>query len=94
MKSIAELERKLKGAEIPYEKEDLFGGYIIGYPNLDDDRVGDVICHRGSYGYAQDLLEAMGFGINPDDDGDYVKGYLTVEQAFEYFRKAHENAKS
>lgn len=90
MKAILELEKKLTEAGIPHEMEEMFGGYIIGYPDLSDDRKGDVICHRGSFGYKQDLLEAMGFGINPEDDGDDVVGYLTVEQAFEYFRKEHE----
>ena len=89
MKAILELEKKLTEAEIPHEMEEMFGGYIIGYPDLSDKRKGDVICHRGSYGYNQDLLEAMGFGINSADDGDDVVGYLTVEQAFDYFWKEH-----
>ena len=88
MKAILELEEKLKQAGIPYEKEEMFGGYIIGYPTLKDDRVGDVIWHKGSYGYKQDLLEAMGFDITPEKDGDSVVGYLTADKAFEYFERA------
>lgn len=39
-------------------------------------QVWDVICHRGSYGYEQGLLETMGM----PEDGSDVTGYLTADE--------------
>ena len=38
----------------------------------------DAICHYGSYGYEQGLLEIMGDIVKPED-GDDVAGYLTAD---------------
>ena len=38
----------------------------------------DAICHSGSYGHEQGLLEVMGTVARADDDG--VEGWLTAEE--------------
>ena len=38
----------------------------------------DAICHWGSYGFEQGLLEIMGKELTNDDDS--VEGYLTAEE--------------
>ena len=47
----------------------------------------DAICHRGSYGGKEGLIEIM--GIFEEDDG--VIGHLTAEQAYGYFVKVRDN---
>lgn len=39
----------------------------------------DVICHRGSYGYEEGLLEIYGDIVDWRKDGDSVVGWLTAE---------------
>lgn len=95
MEAIFELDRKLTEAGIPHVLSEmnneigLFGWQIV-YPNHEDWRdnkpgCGDVVCNNFSYGHEEDLLEAMGFDINREEDGDDVVGWLTVEKAFSYF---------
>ena len=67
----------------PEEKED---GYILQTERnmivLNDENgeyLWDAICHYGSYGYEQGLLEIYGTLVNEEKDGDSVKGWLTAE---------------
>lgn len=46
-------------------------------------RIWDVICHYGSYGFEQGLLEAMGSIIDEEFWHDTVAGYLTAEKVIE-----------
>lgn len=46
----------------------------------------DAICHRGSYGFEQGLLEIYG-NIVAEEDGDSVVGWLTAEDVIERIRK-------
>ena len=39
----------------------------------------DAICHYGSYGYEDGLLEIMGDIVDEEEDGDSVAGWLTAE---------------
>lgn len=45
----------------------------------------DVVCHRGSYGYIDGLLEAAG-GIITPRDGDSVAGWLTAKDIINRLR--------
>ena len=52
----------------------------------------DVICHPGSYGYEQGLLEIMAHEgyeqtVLGDDATGTVVGWLTAEKALEYFKR-------
>lgn len=47
-------------------------------------RVWDAICHPGSYGYEQGLLEIMGTIAKNDD----VEGFLTADQIIEKLKGA------
>ena len=91
------LEQYLKIQGIPYEridKEDKFldenhkycllefDRHQIGVPSLYGEREWDAICHRGSYGAEQGLLEIMGTIVSPKA-GDTVEGYLTAEDIIE-----------
>jgi len=56
---------------VSFEFRTMFGGYQIRTKKW------DVICHKGSYGGKDGLLEVMGtLNRNPHDD---VEGYLTAE---------------
>ncbi len=85
------LEQYLKSKGIPYERIDedqildLHGHVIkldrhqICVPVKDNkQREWDAICHYGSYGYEEGLLEIMG-SIVHESDGDSVVGYLTAQ---------------
>ena len=83
--AILELAEKLKENNIPHELTPYMDGWIIEYPEGGENRIGDCVEHYGSYGKEQNLMEVYGFGLSEPD------GWLTVEQAFEYFKKASDN---
>lgn len=56
-KPIDELEEILKSAGIPYERRELFDGYQICVPRFKKRKFMSVVCHSGSYGHEQGLLE-------------------------------------
>lgn len=43
----------------------------------------DAICHQGSYGYEQGLLEVMGSTVVLPSDGDSVAGFLTAQDVID-----------
>lgn len=57
--------------------EDIGRKQIIVYEN--GKRVWDAICHFGSYGYKEGLLEIMGSIVDVEKDGDSVVGWLTAQ---------------
>lgn len=66
-----------KSGKIEYE-----ASIQICSPSVEDCKI-DAICHSGSYGHESGLLEIMS-AFEPDDG---VAGWLTAQEAFEYFRK-------
>lgn len=50
----------------------------------DGEYLWDAICHPGSYGYEQGLLEVMGVPVVGHGD---VEGWLTADQVFERWQK-------
>ena len=59
-----------------------------------DELISDVVCHYGSYGHEEGLLEQMGLTeyYGPEYIGD-VKGWLTAEEVFECWIEHYENRK-
>ena len=56
---------------------------IIVFSEEDDGtntRLWDAICHHGSQGYEQGLLEIYGEIVHPMIDGDSVVGFLTADE--------------
>ena len=43
----------------------------------------DAICHEGSYGYEQGLLEVMGSTVVLPSDGDSVAWFLTAQDVID-----------
>lgn len=43
----------------------------------------DAICHKGSYGYEQGLLEVMGSTVVLPCDGDSVAGFMTAQDVID-----------
>ena len=84
MSELDKLEEYLKEHDIPYERIDMDEEGIVSnrHQILVKDKNGvaiwDAICHFGSYGYEQGLLEIMGTIVKPKD-GDTVVGWLTAE---------------
>ena len=84
MSELDKLEAYLKENNIPYERYDTDEGvqylerHQICVPEWSENCKWDAICHKGSYGYEQGLLEIYGELVN-DKDGDSVVGYLTAE---------------
>ena len=56
------------------------GAQIIVYS--EGERLWDAVCHGGSYGHEDGLLEIMG-AIVRDDAGDDVEGWLTADDVIE-----------
>lgn len=61
--------------------------FLVASPN-EKNRVVDAVSHCYSYGGKNGLLEVLG-SANIDKDNYDVAGWLTAEEAFEYF-KAHD----
>ena len=75
----------LISAKIPFEVGDCFGTPQVRYPSTEN-CVCDAICHGGSYGHEEGLLEIMGLAADPDDD---VEGWLTAEEVFKRISEDH-----
>lgn len=84
MSELDKLEKYLKEHNIPYERIDVAAEEVpmdrhqILVKDKDGDEIWDAICHFGSYGYKQGLLEIMGTLVRPEDR-DSVVGWLTAE---------------
>lgn len=57
---------------------DLGRNQVVVY-DIGGDFKWDAICHYGSYGYEQGLLEIYGDIVDEEKDGDSVAGWLTAE---------------
>ena len=88
------LEKYLKENGIKYERIDTRNTHQINVPNSRD-KEWDAICHYGSFGYKEGLLEIYG-SIVPENVGNTVEGYLTAEDVVnrigEYERRKVEKA--
>lgn len=97
MSELDKLEEYLKEKGIEYERIDNHTDFPNGdwhqicVPCYEQEfRQWDAVCHAGSYGYEQGLLEIMGI-ICPDHD---VLGFLTAEDVIkriEFTKKQGEN---
>ena len=91
MTELDKLEAYLKDKGIPYTREDhrpVFLSAGITAPDFhqiivydrDGNRLWDAICHYGSYGYKQGLIEIMGDTVvDVKRDRDTVVGWLTAD---------------
>lgn len=62
-----------------------FGGYPqVIFLDHKKNMIGDAICHAGSYGHEDGLLEISGLDITEDEYGDTVLGYLTAAKVIEH----------
>ena len=94
---IKKLDEMLTESGIPHEMHPFYEGYQITYSKDGEwewrkSGCGDVVVHNTSYGHEKGLLEAGGFNdfITEEEYGDEVVGWLTAEEAFEFFRKQYE----
>ena len=80
------LEKMLIDAGIEYDREDIdndYAGYVYSFHQIRSKKSNggkwkwDAICHKGSWGYEQGLLEVWGDYMNEPE------GNLTAEEAFE-----------
>ena len=85
------LEQLLVEADIPFEKERMFGGKHLIYPHKGETQVCSVILHRGSYGRHNGLLEIMGLLTDEELECDTVVGHLTADDVFERIKKHWED---
>ena len=83
------LESMLLAAEIPYEARNIYDGRQVIYPSMREWK-SDVVCHGGSYGHEQGLLEQM---YLVGDDEDSVEGHLTAEVVFQRWKADYESTK-
>lgn len=97
MNELDKLETYLKEHGYEYTREDFDGiqsydtkHQIIVYK--DGERLWDAICHPGSYGYEEGLLEIYGDIVWHDIDGDTVRGWLTADDVISRIEKGREGA--
>jgi hypothetical protein len=77
----------LINAKIPFEVVECYGTPQVCYPSAEN-RICDAICHSGSYGHEQGLLEIMGLNTDPTDD---VEGWLTAEEVYKRILQDYES---
>ena len=82
MSELDKLEQYLKDKGIRYERidenTDTWGRHQIVVYDSEGNILWDAVCHRGSYGFEEGLLEIYG-KIVTAEDGDSVVGWLTAE---------------
>lgn len=76
---MGKLEWLLQEAKIPYRIDYVIGMPSVRYYGHGENLICDAICHSGSYGHEEGLLEIMGLTRN----GDSVEGWLTSEEVFD-----------
>jgi hypothetical protein len=70
----------------PREENVDFGLQIFS-PSFEKPMI-DAVCHWGTYGYEKGLIEIQSALIqDPDEWEDGVRGWLTAEEALEYFKE-------
>lgn len=57
----------------------LWDGYQVRTYDEAGNLLWDAVCHSGSYGHADGLLEVMGLDMGELSDGDDVVGWLTAD---------------
>lgn len=63
---------------IGWKVKELYGRPQVIFLNpQSEERIGDAICHFGSYGHERGLIEVMGFPFCDEDD---VVGFLTADE--------------
>lgn len=97
MTELDKLEAYLREHRINYSREDIVTNYyglkfadpatverhqLIVF-SKDGKRQWDAVCHKGSYGYDEGLLEIMGEPVVREIDGDTVVGYLTAQDVID-----------
>lgn len=95
------LEEYLKVNGILYERVDddgypvpfdggMFDRHQIIVYNKDGKRMWDAVCHYGSYGADEGLLEVMGIIVDEEIVGDTVEGNLTAEDIIKRIEEGKE----
>ena len=83
------LEEYLIDHRITFESIHKMGWHQICVPESGENCRWDAICHRGSYGYEQGLIEIYGELVT-EEDGDSVVGWLTAEDVIRRLEKKNE----
>lgn len=87
--AILVLKDLLEKEGVPFDFEELFGGYRIAYPSREE-VVCSIVEHDYSYGNTSDLLEICGLLTKEEELDDTVTGYLTTLDVYDHI-KAHWN---
>lgn len=66
-----------------FKVEELWDCPCVRFYNENGLEIGDAVCHSGSYGHENGLLEIMGLGVCMENAGDDVEGWLTAEEVLE-----------
>lgn len=63
---------------IDWKVKELYGRPQVIFLNpQSEERIGDAVCHFGSYGHERGLIEVMGFPFCDEED---VVGFLTADE--------------
>lgn len=82
------LASKLWAAGFKYDLTSCYDGTQVILYDSREKRVADTICHSGSYGHEDGLLELYGLGVQNEDDD--VEGWLTADEVFKRWKDAME----
>ena len=77
----------VKDGTFKFRIEEIFDTPCVRFLDDSGKEIGDAICHSGSYGHENGLLEIMGLGICVENDGDDVKGWMTADNVIHQLRQ-------
>ena len=89
MSELDKLELWLKKYGYKYQRIEEYWDYgrhqIIVYEGTE--KQWDAICQKGSFGYAEGLLEIYGSIVDEEKDGDTIVGWLNADEVINRVRK-------
>ena len=70
---------------VPFKVNEFLDTPQVIFYDWEGHRIGDAVCHTGSYGHEMGLLEIMGLDIDEEEVGDEVLGYLNAEEVVDHY---------
>ena len=71
-----------------FEVVEIWGTPQVIFLDKNGKQIGDAVCHSGSYGHEEGLIEIMGLDVTEGEYGDMVLGHLTAEEVLQHLDNA------
>lgn len=85
LKEMYDLINRLIVMGVPFKVNEFLDTPTVIFYDSEGYRIGDAVCHMGSYGHERGLLEIMGLDIDEAEVGDSVIGWLSAEEVVNHY---------